>query len=232
MTGRPGVAIGEQDVSPPAELGKQAGSGLVDAEEVQRHPARWRPCVRGPAESVLSPAVLDHNHAEAIVSEHTIKPAVGQIQGCEQRRLGHTPTVELVQQLQGERRHAVQRGKYMDRTPSTDASTRPCRPHTRRWPALPAAPFQTSRDPDRCCRERGVRSSVPRGARAAGVVKDAPDLMAMTLGLLQGSRRKHGRTQPVGRRAQGRGSGELKMACRMRQAGDADATHLRTSERR
>ena len=83
---RSGVAISEQDVSPPAELGEHAGSGLVDAEEVQRHPARWRPCVRGPAEPVLSPAVLDHNHVETIVSEDPIKPAVGEIQGCERCR--------------------------------------------------------------------------------------------------------------------------------------------------
>ena len=87
----------------------------LDAEDVQRHPVRWRPCVGGPAERVLSSAVLDHDHAETIVSEDTVQPAVGQIKGCEQSGPGHTASGQLVQHLQGERRHAVQRGKHMDR---------------------------------------------------------------------------------------------------------------------
>ena len=83
MAGHSGVAIGEQDVSPPAELGEQAGRGLVEAEEEQRHPARRLPCVRGLAEPVQTPAVLDYHHAQTIMNEHPIKPTVGQIQGGE-----------------------------------------------------------------------------------------------------------------------------------------------------
>ena len=87
----------------------------LDAEDVQRHPVRWRPGVGGPAERVLSSAVLDHDHAETIVSEDTVQPAVGPFKGCEQSGPGHTASGQLVQHLQGERRHAVQRGKHMDR---------------------------------------------------------------------------------------------------------------------
>ena len=114
---RSGVPVGEQDVLPLAEPGEPVGSGLVDAEDVQRHHARWRPGVRGPAEPVLSSAVLDHDHAKTIVSEDTVQPSVGQIKECEQSGPRHTASVQLVQHLQGERRHAVQRGKHMDRAP-------------------------------------------------------------------------------------------------------------------
>ena len=111
----------------------------LDAEDVQRHPVRWRPCVGGPAERVLSSAVLDHDHAETIVSEDTVQPAVGQIKGCEQSGLGHTASGQLVQHLQGERRHAVQRGKHMDRAlprslQSVLVGTKPSWPRSRDHP--------------------------------------------------------------------------------------------------
>ena len=133
---RSGVPVGEQDVLPLAEPGEQAGSGLVDAEGVQRHPARWRPGVSGPAEPVLSSAVLDHDHAKTIVSEDTVQPSVGQINGCEQSGAGHTASVQLVQHLSGRTPARGPARETHGPSPSTIASIRPRRHQTRRWLAL------------------------------------------------------------------------------------------------
>ena len=142
-------------VSPAAELGEQAGRGLVDAEEVQRHPARRHPCVRGLTEPVLTPAVLDHHHAQTIVSEHPIKPAVAQIQGCEQRRPRHTATVQLVQHLQGERHDAAQRGKRI--APPSHGRVSPSSPSP--YQAVASTSFCAASD------EQRSRSMLPRARR-------------------------------------------------------------------
>ena len=111
-------------------------AGFVDAEDVQRHPARWRPGVCGPAEPVLASAVLDHDHAKTIVSEDTVQPSVGQINGCEQSGAGHTASVQLVQHLSGRTPARGPAGETHGPSPSTIASIRPRWHQTRRWLAL------------------------------------------------------------------------------------------------
>ena len=103
---------------------------------------------RGAAESVSSSAVLDHDHAETIVSEGTVQPDCRSDQRVRAKRpashgqrparpapSGRTPARGPVGETHGP-------------SPSTVASTRPRRHQTKRWPAAPSAPSPTSAGPD------------------------------------------------------------------------------------
>ena len=136
MIGAPVYPLANRTCSHWPNPASRPAAGFVDAEDVQRHPARWRPGVCGPAEPVLASAVLDHDHAKTIVSEDTVQPSVGQIIGCEQSGAGHTASVQLVQHLSGRTPARGPAGETHGPSPSTIASIRPRWHQTRRWLAL------------------------------------------------------------------------------------------------
>ena len=149
----------------------------LDAEDVQRHPVRWRPCVGGPAERVLASAVLDHDHAETIVSEDTVQPAVGHIKGCEQSGPGHTASGQRLRRARARTmagRDAaafIRRRRLIMSLPSPRPGTeRTCHPAPRdsrtrtrsTFPTFPASgPRRTAAPPPNHCPRRTHHLSAP-----------------------------------------------------------------------